>query len=209
MAQFVSQKFAPIFIHGLHYYGQCDQTKCEACEAVKYFVRYGTGTMIRDLLTAEERRLKGSDAIGVKTGEMTFSMAEKIVESEPYYPVHVMNDPDAAVKINMMRIQKMLTTHFPGIDLFDHMEGEDLGVNIGTFIPFLTFSNQLFDVLKTMYHSFINRGDFTEVPQKRMELYLFHCAMKTNIIAPNPNITWGLTTLTEKSDLAQLVNTVE
>nr|DBA11817.1 TPA_asm: ORF116 [Malaco herpesvirus 1] len=206
MAQYVSHRFAPCFKHALEFSCNCPQApSCELCETAKFIVKYGTGSMLRDLLSFEERRFNGSDAVGVKCGEMTYSMACKIAEEEMTYTPHIMKDEKASVKINIIRLQRMLQDDFPGLDLFEHMEGSDLSVNIGVYVPFLKHSNQLYIVLRDMYKAVITGGDTSVVPKQRQHLFILQCAYISNIIARNPNWLWGLSSITNEVDLLHLI----
>ena len=200
-----------MFIHALQFYGQCpkllESEKCELCEGVNFFVKYGTGMMLRSLLSYAERRFKGSDAVGVKCGEMSYVMADKILESEPRYFPHVTKDEKFTEKVNMMRLQNLLDEDLPGVDLFEHMEGGDLSVNAGVYVPFLRHSNQLYTALRKMYMAVVCGGDTTHVPKFRIHLFILQCAILSNIIARNPNWLWGLSTITQDIDLIQILST--
>lgn len=197
MAKLRCPEFQTVFNHGLERSKGCN---CgELCQGVDMIIKYGTGCQIRDLLANQERRYKGSDAAGVKMGEMTFTMAQNIMSEEPSYPTELCEKT-----INMLRLDRMLKEDFPGLDLLEDMRGWDLGVNVGVYTPFLRHSNQLYSILKILYKAAMNVDGAEEITVDEKQKFYLQCCFLSNIVVKNPMWLWGLSRNTQETDLFYL-----
>ncbi|AFU90025.1 hypothetical protein AbHV_ORF15 [Abalone herpesvirus Victoria/AUS/2009] len=200
MSVLLAEEFKPVVKHALYRNHSCS---CELCEVVDYVIRLGTGLMIREELLNQERRYRGSNVVGVKMAELSHNMASNIMIEEPSYPVEIMPEGTSET-INIMRMKRMLREDFPGVDLMEHLWGDDLNSQIGVYSPFLRHGNQLYSILKILYANASRLPQAEEMSALEREKFILRCCILSNIVVPNPSWLWGLSCNTLETDLTYL-----
>ncbi|AAS00967.1 ORF81 [Ostreid herpesvirus 1] len=191
MAQYTAPEFEELHIHMLCYRLHCDnKDNCELCKAGWEIIRKGTGHMIRDLLSKRDRRLAGSNIIGISLGEMDVFSARKIQEDNTDYN-------KTAGLINEIE------TSFPGMNFIKHVGG-DLFKRCSQYTPFLKHADELYSTLKTVYNYFIRPTD--NVPLDVIFNHITLCCHFSYILVTNPNSIWLLHTIHLTTDNILLIN---
>lgn len=169
MAAFVHDDFRKAFMHSIRHDMRHGES-CELCEAGLTAMKIGTGWFLRQLFLTEDRFLAGSDAAGIRQGQMSNASAAAIIREEPYLM------PGDRIP---ERFRDLLREDFPGITIQEHV-GLDLSRHMDNYVPIIRHSDALYRVLKKLY----KREDLPEHVKSAFLLVCFHLAETASL---NPN----------------------
>ena len=148
---------------------------------------------MRTLLLSEHRKLAGSNAVGLKCGDMTANMGAAIIRTTPYISPQTLcgemrQEQNHAIAID--RLETMLRNDFPGMQIRTHLGG-DLPLFIGNYVPFLIHSNLLYQTIKIMYNSLLparsNTRNRVRTPKHLRDSFITLCAHYCGTLSLNIN----------------------
>ena len=186
MNAFTSKRFIPLYKHVIHYRMlYCKTPACEFCKCGWEIIKKGTGWLLKALILKKDRRLAGSDTIGISLGEMGVFDAIRISEDEN------------------ITLEDELRNSFPGLDLIKHVGG-DLHVRCNEYTLILKHADEMYDVLRQLYNSFIYENE--NIPVSLSIEYITFCFHISNIIVTNPNSVWELISNNLVKDIINIAN---
>ena len=116
----------------------------------------------------EERFLAGTDAAGVRQGQMSLAMARKIIEEEGYVL------PGEKTR----RVEKMIEEDFPGLEI-------NFEIDVENILPLVRYGSQLYQTLVRLYKG---QG----LPDHVKSAFLMVCFHLAGLVSLNPNSIWAL-----------------
>lgn len=196
---FKSDTLTYAYLHASLYRCGHDST-CYYCEQVRALIRFGTGFLLRALYDRRDRKLAGSNVVGIDQGELTANQAALILRDVSYVISNNKQREETDFTISMRRMHEALDRDFPGLDVCRDM-GRDTPLYYGNYTPLLVHGDELYSTLSFMYKlsSGIIKDD--KIPNDLVYDFILLSFNLNAFFDINPNAVWGLWSNSLQTDL--------
>lgn len=206
--RFISEDAQRAFLHVITFNGlhQNSGAYCTVCDGVR-FIMFGTGFLLKSIYLNEERRLGGSNVVGIRQGELTANQAATIIKNTDYVTVTDKSREESSNEVARSRFISSIQEDFPGLNIIEHIGGSDIFIHFGNYTPIVRAGNCLYKALVELYSTTLFDWNKNKIPLDVIYSFLAFCFHIVGFLHINPNTAWSLISNSLPNDIVSFFST--